>query len=403
MYHNRFRIHLVALLLLLCMIGCSKGGGKGDLMTPEDPSGQFLNGQVSGLGYESYTWRNGTTDSNGEFIYAKGEEVTFAVGGIVLGSAEGKTNITPIDLVPQKAGGIEPEAISQEAINITRFLMSLDADGNNTNGILISQDVTKELADNTLDFSSPDFEAQASEVIIEAMYSDGDIIPEEGVLESTTAAEDYLNSAVAAIEAEEQAAAEEAAKFECSIKSPQLNVLLIQGESVSLQGYVKGGSEQYTYQWLLDGTAFSTKLNPGTSFSNLPPGTHVLQFKVVDSDGQEGIDKRYIVVEDPATFRPVPKVDEPMFVHLAYTDSTTIKAGESFHVQAHVYSGNPPFIFSWLVPTGVQYSYGEDPLDAIFTFPTPGWYTLTVYFKDTMWGSIGSDICYEKTYVTVVE
>ncbi|MCJ8500208.1 carboxylesterase/lipase family protein [Desulfatitalea alkaliphila] len=94
-------------------------------------TGVFANSPVSGLSYSTPRLVAARTDASGTFRYMPGEAVTFLVGGVPLGTAPGVDEITPVDLVP--SGDIS----DQEVINIARLLQTLDADGDNNNGIQI--------------------------------------------------------------------------------------------------------------------------------------------------------------------------------------------------------------------------------------------------------------------------
>lgn len=71
--------------------------------------------------YETST-QSGVTGSSGEFRYLAGEIVTFRIGDIILGSAEGFDILTPVDLV---SGG---DTSNTTVVNICRLLQSLDSD-----------------------------------------------------------------------------------------------------------------------------------------------------------------------------------------------------------------------------------------------------------------------------------
>ncbi len=88
--------------------------------------------------------------------------VTFSIGGITLGSAVGQPQLTPIDLVP---GAID--ATDQQVTNILRFVQSLDADSDPSNGISIPAAVLANAAGQTLDFNQATvaFEADANALL----------------------------------------------------------------------------------------------------------------------------------------------------------------------------------------------------------------------------------------------
>lgn len=397
---QRLSAGIAVLFLMVSLAGCSDGGGNGDLRTPDSPSGSFLHGEVAGLQYESYTWRGGITDPDGQYFYVPGEEIAFSVGDIDLGSASAKGNITPVDLAPERVNGIDPVAI-----NMTRFLLSIDDDGNSANGIVITGEAREALEGQALDFASEDFDSEA-EAIVESLDADEIISEDNGprTLASAADAESFLLDAVADIEAEEAAAAEDAALFEAWIQNPYPgnNLVIVRGQSFSPQGFVKGGSAHYAYEWALNGTVFSTALNPGASFSSLVPGTYSLTFTVLDTgDGVRIFDRRLLTVLDPAQYGTLPAQDELMQTGLSHTDSTTVAPGGTFRVRAVILHGNPPFQYAWSYPASVGFSYGEDPLEAVFTFPSAGRFSIWVYFMDTPFAGLGPDTWYETRLITV--
>ena len=125
--------------------GSGGGGSSGAVLV-----GQFKDSNVEGLDYRTPS-RSGTTNALGQYEYLAGEQVTFAVGGVELGSGPARRMFTPIDL---GSGGGTSSTRSQ---NVVRFLMMLDRDGDPSNGILISQAV-RDMARNwqQVDFGTSD-------------------------------------------------------------------------------------------------------------------------------------------------------------------------------------------------------------------------------------------------------
>lgn len=115
----------IVLLISLSAWFTACGGGGGDANTaPLLITGEFLDSAVEGLTYQSGSNPSGTTDANGTFTYTPGETLTFSVGGVVLGTLpDGASVITPFDF------GVAA------TVNIARFLQTLDADGDPSNGI----------------------------------------------------------------------------------------------------------------------------------------------------------------------------------------------------------------------------------------------------------------------------
>lgn len=96
--------------------------GTGGEVGPTAASGVFLDAEVEGLSYSTDSGITGTTDENGTYTYLPGETVSFSVGGVNLGSVADAPKCTPFDF-------------AAASTNIARFLQSLDADGDPTNGI----------------------------------------------------------------------------------------------------------------------------------------------------------------------------------------------------------------------------------------------------------------------------
>jgi len=140
------------------------GGGSNTTYTPppQVASGVFKDANVEGLDFSS-GGQTGETGADGGFTYEVGEPVTFSVGGVVLGTTDGAPVVTPIDLV---AGGTSATLAVQ---NIVRFLLMLDADGDPSNGIQISEAV-RTRADSwmQLDFGIDDFNGDADLMFMQA-------------------------------------------------------------------------------------------------------------------------------------------------------------------------------------------------------------------------------------------
>lgn len=125
---------LAAFTLAALLSACGGGGGdSGGADTPAQPTsskGKFVDGPVQGLDYYVNGVKIGTTDAAGEFLYTSGQQVTFKVGNVTLGTAVAAnlSTVTPADLT----------ASMGSLTNILILLQSLDADSNPANGITIS-------------------------------------------------------------------------------------------------------------------------------------------------------------------------------------------------------------------------------------------------------------------------
>jgi hypothetical protein len=114
-----------------------------------DAFGTVIDSAVSGLRYKS-GGHYGVTDSDGKYGYIDGELVEFFIGDIAIGTAiEPVSRITPYEM----ASGNEVVAM-----DIARFLQTLDNDADPENGIHINDAVHLLAEGKALDFSSADWQ-----------------------------------------------------------------------------------------------------------------------------------------------------------------------------------------------------------------------------------------------------
>jgi hypothetical protein len=177
---------LALIFSLFLLIAC--GGGNGE---PDTENGVFKDNNVSGISYTSGA-QSGTTGSDGSFTYEVGRQISFSLGNVTLGNATGSSIITPIDLVP---GG---SSSSTEVLNIVRFLLMLDTDGEPSNGITISSAV-QSAAENwsDVDFTTDDISSELASIISDAASVDGT----SHSLPSSATAQSHLESTLLCIRA----------------------------------------------------------------------------------------------------------------------------------------------------------------------------------------------------------
>ena len=163
-----------------------------DLVLGVDPgpagtavTGVFRGETVSGLGYRSGI-HGGLTDSSGAFTYEVGQGIAFSVGTVNIGAVpSARALVTPVDLV---AGG---SGTSSHVLNVVRFLMMLDQDGNANNGIQISPAVSAAAASwAPVDFDTADLPTTLAALIQQASAADG--VPH--VLPDAASAQAHLRS-----------------------------------------------------------------------------------------------------------------------------------------------------------------------------------------------------------------
>jgi hypothetical protein len=136
-------------LVVLCslLVACGGGGGGGGSTGVATGTGVFVDSPVEGLKYVSGTV-TGVTDQNGTYEYEVGLTVKFYVGDILVGETTPKAILTPKDLVP--GANVDDPTV----LKIARFLMSLDADDNPSNGIVIPSSVDNNCKGKSIDFAT---------------------------------------------------------------------------------------------------------------------------------------------------------------------------------------------------------------------------------------------------------
>lgn len=173
---NRFYTFLKlspAFLSLLFFLGCGGGGGGGSggggddtTIIDSDPtvsSGYFVDAPVQGIYYSSAT-RSGYTDSDGKFSYISGESVTFSIGSVTIGSISS----IPSDgnVMPQDIAGVDRDnATNAHALNIARFLQSLDDDGSYQSQITIDSSIHS-LLNTPLTISSGTLSSELENIVV---------------------------------------------------------------------------------------------------------------------------------------------------------------------------------------------------------------------------------------------
>ena len=165
---------LVLAPFVVVMYGCSSSSDSTPATTSPAStavSGLFLDAEVEGLSFATTSGITGITDANGTYSYLPDEDVSFSVGGVDLGTVTGAPICSPFDF-------------GAASINIARFIQSLDADGDPTNGIDIVAANTA-LADTSISsdaFIGDDATFAANPDIAAALVTTGDTL-----IDATTA------------------------------------------------------------------------------------------------------------------------------------------------------------------------------------------------------------------------
>ena len=121
-------------------------------------TGRFVDSAVGGLEYETATQR-GVTGPDGTFQYVPGENVTFAIGGIVLPTVAGAELISPLTVFNTS------EVTDPRVMNLARLLQTLDTDGDAENGIDISPTAIASATGLNVAFDDTNFDTSVSNLV----------------------------------------------------------------------------------------------------------------------------------------------------------------------------------------------------------------------------------------------
>ncbi|MDX1295060.1 MAG: DUF839 domain-containing protein [Sulfurimonadaceae bacterium] len=139
-------------------------------------TGTFVDGPVEGLTYECSSGTTDVTNSLGQYTCNIGDNVTFKVGAVTLGTVQASSGqVTPYTLFPSNTAA---------AINVAQLLQTLDDDGDLDNFSLSASKIAE--VTTALDFTSATFDDDA-----QAMFT-------TLTLKNETLAKAHLNAYAAA-------------------------------------------------------------------------------------------------------------------------------------------------------------------------------------------------------------
>ena len=175
---SRLPAALMTVTALLALTGCGSGSGKDKVPGTPQPTitGIFVDSGLAGAEWESTGGQGGITNDLGEFEYRPFELVTFNVGAIVLGTAEGADFLTPVEMT----GSSVPT--DQPALNQLVFLQSIDEDEDPSNGISISEETRRLAEDQKLNFFDPNFDKKVGRVVAAITNPPNEVVSESAAL-----------------------------------------------------------------------------------------------------------------------------------------------------------------------------------------------------------------------------
>ncbi|MBU0479615.1 MAG: hypothetical protein KKG47_00805, partial [Proteobacteria bacterium] len=106
-----------------------------DYLITHPKRGQFIDGPVQGLTYSGPT-QNGTTGPDetgkqGGFVFFPGEDVSFYIGNVLLGTATAAHKLSPLDLFSGK------DTADSSVVGVAKILQTLDGDGKHDAGSIV--------------------------------------------------------------------------------------------------------------------------------------------------------------------------------------------------------------------------------------------------------------------------
>ena len=170
------RSQVLWLAAAIALAGCGNGEAPSRILGAP-AVGLLVDAPVAGVEFETAT-QSGFTTAEGEFLYRAGETVRFSLGGIDMGETTAGPFLTPVEVT----GSPDPGTVDapNAATRLLRFLQSVDADRNPSNGITIDTN-TRSLAEGVgLDFAT----ASDSEVdAVIGIVSDNPVIGSQAALD----------------------------------------------------------------------------------------------------------------------------------------------------------------------------------------------------------------------------
>ena len=164
------RAGVVPLALAILLAGCFDGSSSSSSRS-DNRTGTFVDSPVSGLDYRGTRSPASSTDESGQFRYTRGETLSFSIGDLALGAAEGAEILTP-QAITDGAESAEDQRVTNKLI----LLQTLDADGDLNNGIQITEQIRTEISSQAagIHFDQPSADFRVSlEPLIAALEADG--------------------------------------------------------------------------------------------------------------------------------------------------------------------------------------------------------------------------------------
>ncbi len=131
---TKLKLSTITAVALFSIIGCGSSGGNNDgngANNAKTGTGYYVDSAVAGVDYVCGS-QTGKTDADGKFTFEEGKECTFTLAGVPLRTTK----------ADELADG---KKIVEENPKVAKLLQSIDADGDLSNGIQVTDEVVEAL------------------------------------------------------------------------------------------------------------------------------------------------------------------------------------------------------------------------------------------------------------------
>lgn len=114
-------------------------------------SARLIDGAVEGVEYTTTSGLHGFTEEDGNFSFREGDDITFTVGGVTLGTATAEDVDTGQTFLQDVADVTRTDLNDEYVENMATFLQSIDENSNAYDGIVVTDEIREALAEADID------------------------------------------------------------------------------------------------------------------------------------------------------------------------------------------------------------------------------------------------------------